>query len=35
VSLAASSDLKSWRNLASDVPVFEFPSADAAQAPGR
>lgn len=34
VSLSASSDLKSWRNLASDVPVFEFPSADASAGAG-
>ena len=34
MSLSASSDLKSWRNLASDVPVFEFPSADASAGAG-
>lgn len=34
VTLAASSDLKSWRVLAGDAPVFEFPAVDASVGPG-
>ena len=34
VTLSVSSDLKTWRILASDVPVFEFPTVDASAGSG-